>query len=211
MRIKSAILIWVILLMPMIYGCYAKSDAANTSSQGDASVLQEPMFGLDYSLTHDNVHYDSLPPSVLHACLGINSSTFVYAHAKEGSSNYFVVMGPPPDVVGRGDALGGVLQIQRGHCAQWDSTRMFEAAVAGHGYDDQKSCISSMASSDYKICSQADENVLRDLVRDGFVRGARAWGATRFRKNVCNSKLIDANASTPITHEELVRFCHTHP
>ena len=208
MRIKSAILTGVILLMSAANACYAKYDPAKTSDQGDASILQEPMFGLDYSYTRDNVHYELLAPSILHACAGQTNPTFIYAHATEGVSDYFVVMGLSPDVVGRGDALGGVLQIQKGHCAEWDSTSMFRVSIPNHGYDDQKSCISSMASSNYKICSRADEKVLRDLVRDGLVRGARAWGLSRFRSSVCKPDQVEAMAFTPIPYNELLRYCH---
>jgi hypothetical protein len=207
MRTKQAILIGAILLMPFIYGCNGKSDAAKTGEQGDMSVLQEPMFGLVYSSLHDNVHYDRVPTSVLNACPRLRGNELIYAHANEGSSDYYVIMGPPPDVVGRGDALGTALELQGGHCAEWDSTSMFRSPVPIHGYD-QKSCISSMASGKYKICSRADEKILRDLVRDGLVRGARAWGATRFRKKACGSDLVDGNATTPIPHGELVRYCH---
>jgi hypothetical protein len=208
MRIKLAILTGIIVAMPMIYGCYVKTNQAKTTDPGDASILQEPMFGLDYSYTRDNVHYDLVPTADLRACPHLSGTEFIYAHAKEGSSDYFVIMGPPPDVVGRGDALGGVLQIQKSHCAEWDSTSMFRVSIPSHGYDDQKSCISSMASSDYKICSRADEKVLRDLVRDGLVRGARAWGAARFRLSVCKPDEVEALGFNPIPDEELVRYCH---
>lgn len=208
MRIRSAILTGVIILMSIANGCSVKNYPGKSSDQGAASILQEPMFGLVYSYPNDNVHYDLVPTTVSRSCPRLSGTKFIYGHAKEGSSDYFVVMGPPPNVVGRGDALGTVLAIQRGHCAEWDSTSMFKAAVPSHAYDDQKSCISSMASRDYKLCSRADEKAVRDLVRDGLVRGARAWGLTRFRSNVCKSGLIDGNAPTPIPYAELFRYCH---
>jgi hypothetical protein len=108
MRVKLAILTGIILVMAMIYGCYVKTNQAKTTDPGDASILEEPIFGLDYSYIRDNVHYELLAPSILHACAGLTNPTFIYAHATEGFSDYFVIMGPSPDVVGRGDALGGV-------------------------------------------------------------------------------------------------------
>jgi hypothetical protein len=80
MRIQSAFLTGIILVMPMICGYYAKSSQAKTSAP-DSSILQEPMFGFVYSYSRGNVHYDLVPTPVLRACPRLSVTEYIYAHA----------------------------------------------------------------------------------------------------------------------------------
>jgi hypothetical protein len=207
MRTMLATLIVMILVTSPTRGYGADRHVATTGGQIDKTVLVEPMFGLAYSYAHDNVHYDLIPAYVARVCPYLSGPTFTYAHVKEGSAEYFVVMGPGPDVVGRGDSLGAALAIQGGHCTEWDSTRMFRATVPTQGYHGEKSCEPSMGPCHYVIHSRADEELIRALLREGLARGSRAWGSKRFRTKVCAPWQPEDIESNPIPYDEVTRFC----
>ena len=60
----------------------------------------------------------------------------------------------------------------------------------------------------YVLRSAGEEDLLRGLVKDAVLQGIRAWGGEEaFRKAVCRSQIMNANASMPIVQQEVSEFC----
>ncbi len=191
--------------------------------QAKRTQLQDPMFGISYSPSR--VHYEPMPTLIRQICPGYEHGSFwVFAHLQRESLDYYVVMGIRPGQ--DGDPLGAALLIKDSKCYQEDSTRMLSGFVPEKGYGEEERELGLPGLNAPQICehgpqfpygigtchyilrSPDEESVLRGLVSDALVRGARAFGdAAQFKKAVCVPSLREANSSMPIVQQELTKFC----
>jgi hypothetical protein len=179
-------------------------------------MLEDPVFGLSYDYT--KVHYEPVPGSLRQVCPDFKEATFwAFAHVQRKTVDYFIVMGIRPGQ--DGDSLGAAIAVEGSKCTKEDSTWMLSGLIPKGGYGAQKSETTPLPGLKGEVCNQGEcyyviksaeeEALLRDLVRDGLTRAAKAWGGLeQFKKEACRPATLQGNSNTPVVQLELTNFCN---
>jgi len=210
---RKRILILMLILASGLTLGYARSEQRRVPAS--RSMLEDPVFGISYDYT--KVHYEPMPASVRQVCADYKKGTFwTFAHVQREAVDYFIVMGIRPGQ--DGDSLGAAIAVVGSDCTEEDSTWMFSGLIPKGGYGPQKS-ETTLPGLKSEVCNQGEcyyvlksakeEALLRDLVRDGLTRAAKAWGGLeQFKKEACRPATLQGNSNTPVVQLELTNFCN---
>jgi len=187
--------------------------------------LADPIFDIGYN--PGLVHYPVMPARIRQVCKNFNDPyNWVFAHVKKYGADYYIVMSWNPNQ--DSDSLGAAVRIAGNACEEDAASNMFTGFVPKGGYIAEKSVLpprlpgvgapwirndgDTQGNYHYEFRSAAEEEVFRDLIRDGEAQGERVWGAARFKAEACqpeNSK-DDLDKFVPVYMEELRRYCRAH-
>ena len=184
--------------------------------------LADPIFDIVYSPA--DTHYDVMPDRIRQICKDFDDPyNWVFAHVQKNGADYYVVMSWGP--TGDSDPLGNGVKIVGNTCEVSAFGNMLTGFVPQQGYSTAvntaapqlpgvdapwiRNAGDTQGNYHYEFRSQAEEEVLRDLMRDGAAQGERIWGAAKFRAMVCPYDGAATVPFAPLYVEERHAYCDT--
>lgn len=186
----------------------------------DGVELADPIFDIVFAPA--DTHYDVMPDRIRELCKDFDDPyNWVFAHVQKNGADYYVVMSWGPD--GDSDPLGNGVKIAGNTCEVSAFGNMLTGFVPQQGYSTADNTAApqlpgvdapwirnagdTQGNYHYEFRSQAEEEVLRDLIRDGAAQGERIWGAARLRAMVCPYDGAATVPFAPLYVEERHAYC----
>jgi len=200
---------------------------------GSAKVntFTDPVTYLDFNPYA--IRYDPTPESVFRSCSklkpasewGLRKPLWVFAHVRRDGFDYYVLDGFNDKY---GYERGVAIKVNANYCFIENSETLVNIEIPHGSYTDgtsetdlpgrkfsqfiaenhAKPGFNTMKMSP-ELTSKAEEDLLRDLLKDSFSRSERAWGAAKFKAALCTVDHLKLFNQSAIRDQEIITYCGT--